>query len=119
MRRKWVLARLAVAGLAVFLLGSALYLSRETPAQKLARVHAGMTATEVDGTFARPADEVRSCPFVSRDGTTHLWEQRSWAERGRWLHVYFDEEGLVRDKGIQLASPETPWWDRVRRWLGW
>jgi hypothetical protein len=121
MRRKWVLFGAAAAALAVvFLLGSALFLyyGRETPALKLARIERGMTPMEVDAIFARPADAIMPCPRTTGDGMRHQWEERVWSERGCWVHVYFDEDGVARDKDLEFPIPEPSLWERVWGRLG-
>src|SRR5262245_59132749 len=87
----------------------------------------GMTEQQVEAILGVPAGDyttgpVIGWPEISSNGWAICWERqphKSWISNEAAIHVYFDEQGLVK-----RTTHRKPWlseeslWARLRRWLG-
>ena len=105
-RAAWIgVAAVAVMGLVGGLLLLAIPADTVTP-ENCERIGIGMTLTEVEAIFGRPADQTASEPFVDNYGLYRGPFTRHWWFGGVGVAYYtFDADGSLVYGGLSTARP--------------
>jgi hypothetical protein len=114
--RRWLLAGLALADLAVPGVVGLLAWGGDTPEAARRRVPLGADEDAVAAAVGRPHNggeiyEENQTPERLRRGLF-------WEYGGDRLYVWFDERGRAVKVGVVYA-PDPTLWQRLRAWLGW
>jgi hypothetical protein len=124
MKRKWVVFAVLLVGLVATV--ALVLLARQSPVritqESFDRIAVGMMEQEVEEIIGGPPGDYS--PFlptwtrvVEVAGDNH----QSWVGEELIIHVGFDSDGRVVDKGegfILEYMPKPTWVDRVRTWFG-